>query len=149
MEAQSGSRFKVEGQGRLDTTLHPCAKGPASSTYVKLKHRRYPSSPQFILQAELLRAYRAAVRATRREYGLDLRRSPPHTLLTPALPDPHTRRETLDWLRSDIERLRGELDDDVIRSNLSTFQRNLKTFGPSLGISGLSGQGAKLIGQRR
>lgn len=32
-------------------------------------------------------------------------------LLTTALPDPQTRRETLDWLRSDIERLKGELDD--------------------------------------
>ncbi|GMK54749.1 hypothetical protein CspeluHIS016_0113350 [Cutaneotrichosporon spelunceum] len=93
--------------------------------------RKGPGLQHFILQAELLRAYRAAVRATR------------------PLPDPHTRREALDWLRSDIERLRGEMDDDVIRANLQTFRRNLKTFEPSLGISGLSGIGAKLIGQRR
>ncbi|CAK9786020.1 hypothetical protein CC85DRAFT_95904 [Cutaneotrichosporon oleaginosum] len=93
--------------------------------------RKGPSLQNFILQIELLRAYRAAVRATR------------------PLPDSHTRRETLDWLRSDIERLRGELDDEVIRSNLSTFRRNLKTFTPALGMSGLSGTGAKLIGQRR
>ncbi|BEI88080.1 uncharacterized protein CcaverHIS019_0107980 [Cutaneotrichosporon cavernicola] len=93
--------------------------------------RMGPGLQHFILQAELLSAYRAAVRATR------------------PLPDPQTRRETLDWLRSDIERLRGEMDDDVIRSNLQTFQRNLKTFGPSLSISGLSGIGAKLIGQKR
>lgn len=33
-----------------------------------------------------------------------------HCINTPALPDPHTRRETLDYMRADIERLRSVTD---------------------------------------
>lgn len=56
----------------------------------------------------------------------------------------------LDWLRADIERLRFETDIDKLKSNLSSFNKNLKIMIPSLGLGGLTpDSGAKLIGQRR
>jgi hypothetical protein len=87
-----------------------------------------------------------------------------------------TRRETLDWLRSDLERLRlvndlvglrmpetkWERDDpwckfsgwadtsqEVLRTGLSNFQRTIKTtMGPSLGLTGPSPEfAAKLVGR--
>lgn len=87
-----------------------------------------------------------------------------------------TRRETLDWLRSDLERLRlvtdlvslrmpeaeWERDDlwcrftgglirtqEVLRTGLSNFQRTIKTaMGPSLGLTGLSRESpTKLVGR--
>lgn len=70
--------------------------------------------------------------------------------LTAALPDPQTRRETLDWLRGDLERLRFETDLEKLRANISMFNKSLKTMTPSLGLGGLTAEsGAKLIGQRR
>ncbi|WWD19483.1 hypothetical protein CI109_103943 [Kwoniella shandongensis] len=98
-----------------------------------LKSGPGPTLQHFILRAELLQAYRKAVRATR------------------PLPDSHTRRETLDFLRSDLERLRFEYELDKIRSHLSHFNKTLKQMTPSLNLTGLtiSGEGAKLIGQKR
>ncbi|RSH87778.1 uncharacterized protein EHS24_000294 [Apiotrichum porosum] len=88
------------------------------------------SLQHFILQAEIIKAYRAAVRATR------------------PLPDSATRRETLDWLRGDIERLRYETDLERLRTNISSFNRNLKILIPGLGLTGLTPEhGAKLIGR--
>ncbi|RSH91702.1 hypothetical protein EHS25_009071 [Saitozyma podzolica] len=85
----------------------------------------------FVLQSSILHAYRAAVRATR------------------PLPDVKTRRETLDWLRSDLERLRLVNDLEVLRTGLSNFQRTIKTtMGPSLGLTGPSPEfAAKLVGR--
>ncbi|KIR78417.1 hypothetical protein I306_04559 [Cryptococcus gattii EJB2] len=89
-----------------------------------------PTLKHFILQAELLQAYRLAVRATK------------------PLPDPQTRRETLDFLRSDLERLRQEHDLDTLQSHLSSFRKLVKQMTPSFSFSG-SSTGSRLIGQRR
>ncbi|WRT70372.1 uncharacterized protein IL334_007370 [Kwoniella shivajii] len=95
--------------------------------------RKGPSLQHFIIRAELIQAYRSAVRATR------------------PLPDPQTRRETLDYLRSDLERLKGELDLNKLKSNLSHFNRTVKQMLPSIGLNGLTqGQsGSRLIGQKK
>ncbi|WVR07810.1 hypothetical protein IAU60_004853 [Kwoniella sp. DSM 27419] len=93
-----------------------------------------PSLQHFIIRAEMLQAYRGAVRATR------------------PLPDSRTRRETLDFLRADFERLRGEHDVNKLRSNLSHFNKLLKQMTPSLNLTGLTvqgQQGSKLIGQSK
>ncbi|ORY26666.1 hypothetical protein BCR39DRAFT_540383 [Naematelia encephala] len=98
---------------------------------------RLPGGPRltlqhFVLQSEFIHAYRSAVRATR------------------PLPDSSTRRETLDWLRSDLERLRSIHDLDALNTNLSHFNRTVKIMLPQLGLSGLDEKrGAKLVGQRR
>ncbi|WWC64423.1 uncharacterized protein I303_107033 [Kwoniella dejecticola CBS 10117] len=95
--------------------------------------RKGPSLQHFIVRAELIQAYRSAVRATR------------------PLPDPSTRRETLDFLRADIERLKGEYDLNKLKSNLSHFNRTLKQMLPSIGLNGLSEgeRTSRLIGQKR
>ncbi|KAK6909581.1 hypothetical protein L486_00768 [Kwoniella mangroviensis CBS 10435] len=94
-----------------------------------------PSLQHFIVRAEMIQAYRSAVRATR------------------PLPDPNTRRETLDFLRADLERLRGEYDLNKLKSNLSHFNRTLKQMLPSIGLNGLTsdevGKGTRLTGQKR
>ncbi|KAL1409977.1 hypothetical protein Q8F55_003976 [Vanrija albida] len=87
-----------------------------------------PTLQHFLLRAELLKAYRAAVRATR------------------PLPDAATRRETLDWLRGDIERLKGVTSLDALRSNLSSFNRNLKIMIPNVALTGGT-ETAKLVGR--
>ncbi|OWT38966.1 hypothetical protein C362_03129 [Cryptococcus neoformans Bt1] len=90
----------------------------------------FPTLKHFIVQAELLQAYRSAVRATK------------------PLPDPQTRREALDFLRSDLERLRQEYDLDTLQSHLSSFRKLVKQMGPSFSFSG-NKTGSRLIGQRR
>lgn len=86
-----------------------------------------------------------------------------------ALPDSHTRRETLDWLRQDLEKLKGETDlvrtilfysawillisstQHTIKEVLSRFRRDSKQFIPSIGLSTISdGEQAtsRLIGRR-
>ncbi|RXK39415.1 hypothetical protein M231_03248 [Tremella mesenterica] len=85
----------------------------------------------FLLQTSILRAYRSAIRSTR------------------PLPDSQTRRETLDFFRGELDRLRNITDINILKSNLSTFQRTTKSMLPSLGLTGLSGSGSKLVGQRR
>ncbi|WWC71863.1 uncharacterized protein I206_105822 [Kwoniella pini CBS 10737] len=95
--------------------------------------KKGPSLQHFIVRAEMIQAYRSAVRATR------------------PLPDPYARRETLDFLRSDLERLRGEYDLNKLKSNLSHFNRTLKQLLPSIGLNGLTqGEiGSRLIGQKK
>ncbi|OCF39614.1 hypothetical protein I317_06579 [Kwoniella heveanensis CBS 569] len=70
-----------------------------------------------------------------------------------ALPDSKTRRETLDFLRADFERLKNEHDLTKLRSNLSHFNKLLKQMTPSLNLTGLTvdqgGGGAKLVGQAK
>lgn len=83
----------------------------------------------FLLQTSLLHAYRSAVRATR------------------PLPDPQTRRETLDYFRGDLARLKGVTELGTLQTQLSAFERSVKVLIPSLGLTGLSGHGAKLIGR--
>ncbi|EAL20606.1 hypothetical protein CNBE3140 [Cryptococcus deneoformans B-3501A] len=87
----------------------------------------FPTLKHFIVQAELLQAYRSAVRATKH---------------------PQTRRETLDFLRSDLERLRQEHDLDTLQSHLSSFRKLVKQMRPSFSFSG-NESGSRLIGQRR
>lgn len=98
-----------------------------------------------------------------------LQRWSPITLTETALPDPQTRRETLDFLRSDLERLRQEHDlvcllciiwqgikvkftlndnQDTLQSHLSSFRKLVKQMTPSFSFSG-SNTGSRLIGQRR
>ncbi|GHJ86988.1 hypothetical protein NliqN6_3390 [Naganishia liquefaciens] len=87
----------------------------------------------FMLQSEISKSYRQAVRATR------------------ALPDISTRRETLDFLRIDLEKLRGVSDISTIRSTLADFNRNNKHFIPSLGLSSagmVDQKPPRLIGQK-
>ncbi|KAK1922055.1 hypothetical protein DB88DRAFT_496984 [Papiliotrema laurentii] len=84
----------------------------------------------FVLQSTLLQAYRSAVRATR------------------PLPDPQTRRETLDFFRSEVERLRYVDNIEVLKSSISSFQRLVKQMVPSIGLGGLTSEtGSKLIGR--
>jgi hypothetical protein len=69
---------------------------------------------QFLLRTEILKAYRSAVRATRRtcvafltiRNGYQIAYLPRCT----ALHDSATRRETLDWLRRDLDKLKDETD---------------------------------------
>ncbi|ODO06782.1 hypothetical protein I350_04141 [Cryptococcus amylolentus CBS 6273] len=90
-----------------------------------------PTLKHFIMRAELLHAYRGAVRSTR------------------PIPDPHTRRETIDFLRADLERLRFEYSLEVLEAHLTSFKRLVKQMAPSFSFSGLHGSGTKLLGQRR
>jgi hypothetical protein len=89
-----------------------------------------------------------------------------HETDSPALPDSSTRRETVDHFRSEIERLRFITDvvsalslyaigylrliiKDVLKSQLSDFQRMIKILGGTYGLGGLAPDtGAKLVGRR-
>lgn len=110
-----------------------------------------PTLQHFLLRTEILKAYRSAVRATR------------------PLPSSEARRETLDFLRDDLEYLKRKKITDVkeIRENLAGFKRMMKQFLPSIGLSsfpvyegsqneGGTGAGsregaevARLVGQRK
>lgn len=99
------------------------------------------SLQHFVLRAEAFKAYRTAVRATR------------------PLPDSATRRETLDFLRADLDKLRHVHEISDIRAVLTGFQRTMKQFLPSIGLSsfpsvgeddrGLEVKHAKLIGRQQ
>jgi hypothetical protein len=70
----------------------------------------YADCTQFLVRTEIRKAYRAAVRSTRRECTLTNHEAVPNDVPIAALPDSESRRETLDWLRSDLDRLHGETD---------------------------------------
>ncbi|KAJ9100596.1 hypothetical protein QFC21_003640 [Naganishia friedmannii] len=91
------------------------------------------SLQHFLSRTQILAAYRNSVRATK------------------TLPDSHTRRETLDWLRRDLEKLRGVTDLPTIKEALSAYRRDSKHFIPSVGLSTSSGEDqvtAPLIGRK-
>ncbi|KAL7418347.1 hypothetical protein Q5752_006805 [Cryptotrichosporon argae] len=92
------------------------------------RSRAGPSLQHFIVQAEIVASYRKAVRATR------------------TLPDEPTRRETLDFLRSDLDRLRTVSELETLKSSLQTFNRTLKQLAPSMGLAGNTA-GARLVGR--
>lgn len=68
-----------------------------------------PLTIQFMLQSQFVSAYRQAIRSTRRETSSSFLDRSDKTD-NKALPDPHTRRETVDHFRSEIERLRFTTD---------------------------------------
>ncbi|WVO13486.1 hypothetical protein L204_101106 [Cryptococcus depauperatus] len=89
-----------------------------------------PTLRHFIFQAELLQAYRSAVRATR------------------TLPDPQTRRETLDFLRADFEQLKFECNIKTLESRLSSFRKIVRQMTSSFSLSRVDEKGTKLVGRR-
>ncbi|KAJ9122326.1 hypothetical protein QFC22_001747 [Naganishia vaughanmartiniae] len=91
------------------------------------------SLQHFLSRTQILAAYRNSVRATK------------------TLPDSHTRRETLDWLRRDLEKLRGVTDLPTIKEAISAYRRDSKHFIPSVGLSTSSGDDhitARLVGRK-
>ncbi|KIK71191.1 hypothetical protein GYMLUDRAFT_149914 [Collybiopsis luxurians FD-317 M1] len=73
-------------------------------SHLTLKH--------FILRKQVLDLYRQAVRACR------------------AIPDPSTRRETLNWIRSEFERSKNLTDVVLIEEKLKLGRRELKQMLP-------------------
>lgn len=68
----------------------------------------------FILKQRVINLYRQAVRACR------------------SIPDPHTRKETLSWIRAEFERNRHLSDTDLIEDKLSVGTRELKRSLPGM-----------------
>ncbi|KIY72736.1 hypothetical protein CYLTODRAFT_449480 [Cylindrobasidium torrendii FP15055 ss-10] len=71
-----------------------------------------PTLKHFILRQKTLDLYKQAVRASR------------------AIPDPATRRETIGWIRSEIERTRWVFDTSVIESLQGQLRRDIKIMFP-------------------
>ncbi|KAJ9102281.1 hypothetical protein QFC19_004829 [Naganishia cerealis] len=128
------------GQADVQTTVNAENSKSETTTSVATKtpRRRHLSGDglslqHFLSRTQILAAYRNTVRATK------------------TLPDPHTRRETLDWLRQDLEKLKGVTDLPTIKEALAAYKRDSKHFIPSVGLSTISAEGqvtAPLIGRK-
>ncbi|CAL1696032.1 unnamed protein product [Somion occarium] len=68
----------------------------------------------FILQQQVLKLYRQAIRATR------------------GIPDPTSRKETIQWIRTEFERNRHLHDVTSIEDKLAIGRRELKQILPVL-----------------
>ncbi|KAF8525063.1 hypothetical protein BU17DRAFT_8997, partial [Hysterangium stoloniferum] len=70
----------------------------------------------FILKSKALNLYRSAIRASR------------------AIPNPTARKDTIGWIRHELERI-GDIDEiDIIKSRLSFLRKDLKEILPSMGL---------------
>ncbi|KIO23813.1 hypothetical protein M407DRAFT_214051 [Tulasnella calospora MUT 4182] len=66
----------------------------------------------FLLKGQVYSLYRSAIRGSR------------------GIPDPQARKETLNWIRSEIEQHRSENDIEKIKSLIGHGKRSLKQYFP-------------------
>jgi len=83
----------------------------------------------FILRAQVLSFYRSVIRASR------------------FIPDPMARRETVKWMRDEIERNRNSDDKDQIKAQLGSARRMMKQLLPGFQLAA-SAPGPKSISKQ-
>ncbi|CAK5279967.1 unnamed protein product [Mycena citricolor] len=89
----------------------------------------------FILKQEVFNLYRHAIRSSRGSLSFLLFFY--HNLnILKAIPDPATRKETIQWIRADFERNRHLTDVALIQDKIKMGRRELKQMLPAFSILG-------------